>query len=121
MKVEFFLDKTGAVKRELYFKMGENGEWLKYDLLTDIQIESIFDLMKSHPNAFEALMKLSHFISGRRDILKQFILCNWTSMDRHWDISDNQFRFETVDCPFKSSSNCPYNGIGQVCIKHQTN
>lgn len=121
MKIEFYMDKTGCFPKKIYFKMGTR-VWTAFDELTNEEIEEIYlQIRKLDMRAYQGLIHLSRFITGgKREILRQFILCNWTVLNKEWDISDRQLRFEYVDCPFKHNNNCPYKGKGLVCIKHET-
>lgn len=117
MKIEFYLDKTGYFPKKVYVKIGL-AVWRAYENLSNEEIEEIFlQIRKLNKQAYAGLLHLSQHITGKREILHQFILCNWTVLNHEWDISDRQLRFENVDCPFKSNDNCPYKGKGIVCIK----
>ena len=118
MKIEFFLDKTGTLPRVIYLKWDDN-DWTRFEDLTPIQIEMIFDKVAKFTKIRKAIMHLSKYpgFSSKNDILKQIILCNWTKLDNKLDISDSKVIFENVSCPFKSNDKCPYQGKGIVCQK----
>ena len=119
MKIEFFLDKTGTLPRVIYLKWDDN-DWQKYEDLSPIEIEMIFDTVKKFPAMRKAMAHLSKYpqYSNKHDILKQIILCNWTKLDNKLDISDRKLQYENVSCPFKSNGKCPFNGKGIVCQKY---
>ena len=119
MQIEFYQDKTGTLKKELYLKWVGIG-WKKIDELTPLQIEMIFDVISNHPKIRAAFMHLAQFndqFPSKKELLIQVILCNWTRLDNKLDIDDKRLQFEKVECPFKHSGKCPYKGIGIVCIK----
>jgi hypothetical protein len=118
MNLEFYMDYTGTVQKVLYFKI-DLGEWRRFDELTDLEVETIVDHIRRFPLVRTALLHLSRFIAkGKREILRQFIYCNWTALKEPFDISDKKLQFENVPCPFKHSANCPFAGHGIVCVKH---
>ena len=117
MRIEFFMDKTGCLKKSIYFKL-DQGEWSDFEKLSPEQLETVFSHLLKFDKARMALLHLSGFFPGnKRDILRQFILCNWTRLNNRMDISDRKLDFEYIDCPFKHSDACPYKGKGIVCIK----
>lgn len=118
MKIEFYLDKTGTLPKVIYLKW-DHHEWQKLSDLSILQIEEIFDKIVTFNKVRNAFLQLKkHGLQNKRDILQQFILCNWTKLDRHYDITDYKVQFENISCPFKSSGNCPYKGKGIICIKN---
>lgn len=120
MKIEFYFDFTGCFLKKIYFKLG-NQVWRDFEELTNEEIEAIYsEIKKLSHKAFQGLLHLSHYIkTGKRDILRQFIFCNWTVLDKKWDINDRSLNFEYVECPHKHTGNCPYDGKGIICIKHE--
>lgn len=109
MKVEFFKDRTGCFKPELYFKF-DGYVYQVFDELTPEQIEDIFEHIKRFPEAKPALMLLSkHFPGNKRAIVRQFIECNWLEMDDKIDITNTRLNYEYVPCPLRASGTCPYN------------
>jgi len=120
IEIEFYSDNTGTVKKGINLKW--NGQdWKKFDDLDDIQIEMIFTRVTKDKRAGSAFMHLAsipEYKSNRRKILKRFIHCNWTKLDNKLDITDRKLIFENVSCPFKASVDCPYKGLGIICIKH---
>ncbi len=117
MKVEFYLDFTGTFKKVIYVKLGRDA-WTEFDKLTPEHIEEIFTLLCRFPGAKESLLYLSKFFPGnKRAILEQFIKCNWTVLNKPWDITDERLNFEDVQCPFKGGGNCPFQGEGLICRK----
>ena len=118
IQIEFYADKTGCFKKGINLKWN-NTEWRKYNDLTPEEIEAVWDVVKSDPRAKTALLHLSRFYPGdKKEILRQFIMCNWTKLDNRLDIADNKLQYENINCPFKSTGNCPYKAKGIVCIKH---
>lgn len=118
MKAEFYFDKTGTFQKKIYVKIGTR-IWDDFDKLSEEEIEVMFNkIVQLNAKAHAALLHLSRFIKGKREILRQFIFCNWTKLDQRWDINDCSLDFEDIDCPHKHSGNCPYNGQGIVCIKY---
>lgn len=118
MKVEFYFDNSGYFQKKIYVKIGTR-IWEDYDNLSVEEIETMFDqTRKLSKRAHAALLHLSQFISGKKEILRQFIFCNWTALDNRWDISDRNLCFENVQCPHKHTGNCPYNGKSIVCLKN---
>lgn len=119
MKIEFYFDQSGYFQKKIYFKLGDQPGWEDFEKLTPEEIETIYcSMVKLSAKSHSALLRLSRYIrTGKKDILKQFIYCNWTVMDKHWDISDHGLNFEAVECPHKHSGNCPYEGKGIICLK----
>lgn len=118
MKIEFFLDKTNTFQKVINLKWDDQ-EWQKLDDLSAIQIEMIFDTVAKFPKARKAFMHLSNLknYNTKKEILKQFIFCNWTKLDNKLDITDHKLQFENIECPFKGAGNCKLNGENIVCIK----
>jgi hypothetical protein len=119
IEIEFYSDKTGCLQKGINLKW-DNSEWLKFDDLDSIQIEIIFDrVAKDHKasKAFWHLAKNPNF-NNKKEILQQFILCNWTKLDNRMDITAHKLQFENVSCPFKSNNKCQFGGKGIVCIKY---
>jgi len=120
MKIEFYFDHSGFFQKKIYFKLGDRPGWEDFENLTPEEIETIFkSMIDLSPKAHEALLHMSRYIhTGKKDILKQFIHCNWTVLDRKWDISDQALNFESVECPHKHTNNCPFSGKGIICLKN---
>lgn len=119
MKAEFYFDKTGTFQKKIYVKFGEQ-IWTDFELLSEEEVETMFCLIKKlNAKAHSGLLHLSRFLKGKKNILRQFIHCNWTVFDKKWDINDRSLDFEYIECPFKHNNNCPYQGKGIVCIKHE--
>ena len=118
MKIEFFLDKTNTIQKVIFLKWDDQ-EWQKLNELSEIQIEIIFDKVSKFPKARKAFMHLAKLdeFSTKREILKQFIFCNWTKLDNKLDITDHKLQFEDINCPFKGAGNCPFKGENIICIK----
>ena len=118
MKIEFYLDKTNTLQKVINLKWDDQ-EWQELNNLSELQIEMIFDKVAKFPKARKAFMHLAKFkkFDTKKEILKQFIFCNWTKLDNKYDITDNNLQFENIDCPFKGTNNCLINGEGIVCIK----
>jgi len=119
MKIEFYFDKTGTLQKKIWVKFDGVPGWDDFDKLSPEQVESIFGRALKNKRAHSALIQLSKFITGKNEILKQFIHCNWSVLDKIWDIGepDIDLNFESVQCPHKHSGNCPFDGKGLVCIK----
>lgn len=117
IEIEFYADKTGCFQKGINLKW-DGREWLKFDELDQLQVEMIYDRVKKDSRAERAFWQLHNHngMNNKRDILHQFILCNWTTLDQKLDISSEKLNFENVPCPFKSNDKCPY-GRGIVCIK----
>lgn len=121
MKIEFFLDITKCFKKVIWFKL-DDGDWSDFNILSPEEIESIFSKLLEFDRSRTALLHLSKFFPGnKKNILEQFIMCNWIVLDNRLDISDKQLNFEYVPCPFKHNGNCPFKGKGIVCIKTELN
>ncbi len=117
MQIEFYFDKSGTFQKHIYCKI-DGVNWDHYEDLSPEQIELIFNHLLTFTKARIALLHLSKSMPGnKKEILQQFILCNWSSLDNKWDITDKQLNFEKVECPFKSNNKCPFQGYGIVCIK----
>lgn len=115
--IEFYQDHSGVFGRKLFARW--NGKWEDFDELTPEQIEIIFThVCHISSKAKQALLALSKHIAGKKELLKQFIFCNWSSLDQKFDIGDDILHFEKIECPHKNSGKCPYKGIGVICIKH---
>jgi hypothetical protein len=118
MNIEFYFDTTGFLQKKIWVKIG-NQPFDDFDKLTPEEIETMFHYITEYSSkAHQALLHLSrHIRTGKRDILKQFIHCNWIIIDSKPDIGERILNFEAVCCPHKNSGQCPYDGIGKVCIK----
>ncbi|NQU34241.1 MAG: hypothetical protein HQ521_13505 [Bacteroidetes bacterium] len=118
IQIEFYSDKSGTFKKGINLKW-DTQEWRRFDELTPEEIEIVWDAVIRHPKAKAGLLHLSKSFPGnKKEILKQFINCNWTKLDNRLDINGRKLQFENVSCPMKSTGNCPYNGIGIICIRH---
>lgn len=118
MQIEFYKDKTGCFQKGINLKWDDQ-EWRKFEDLTPEEIEHVWDTIAKFSKVKTALLHLSNFKPGnKKEILRQFINCNWTKLDNRWDIANRKLQFENVSCPFKSTGNCPFSGQGIVCIKH---
>ena len=118
MKIEFYFDHTGYFQKKIYFKVADQ-VWRDFEELTNEEVESIYcEIVAYSEKAHHALLLLSRSIrTGKRDILKQFIHCNWTVLDSKPDIGERILNYEAVPCPHKHSGNCPFSGMGTICIK----
>lgn len=119
IEIEFYADKTGTIEKGINLKW-DGQDWLKFSDLDSIQIEMIFDWVARNRIVSRAFMHLAKHqsLNNKREILQQFILCNWTRLDNKLDITGLKLQFENISCPFKSNDKCPYKGKGIVCIKH---
>lgn len=116
MRIEFFKDHTGTFKPVIYFKF-EGSPFQEFDKLTPEEIESIFEHICKFEEAKKALLQLSRFFPGdKRQILRQFISCNWLELDDHIDITDSKLNYEYVPCPRRSAGTCEFGA--SICMKY---
>jgi len=118
IKIEFFADKTGCIKKGINLKWDQD-KWLLYEDLTPMQVELIWDTVKTDKRIHRAFLHLAKYdeYSNKKEILRKFIYCNWSKLDNKLDINGRKVQFENISCPLKSSNKCPHKGI--VCIKHK--
>lgn len=116
--IEFYFSMNHTFEQNVYVRWDIRSEWIKYDELTPIEIDHIFSRCMKDKKAKIALLHLSRvkFNGDKAATLKQFIMCNWTEIDKVYDITPQRLNFERVPCPFKNTK-CPYNAKGIVCIK----
>lgn len=89
--------------------------------LTPKDMDAIWNTLRENPLAHRAMVHLrKQGLEGRREILKQFIECNWIAMDHKKDIDGDQLNFENVPCLHKGRGTCPFNGEGVVCVYNDT-
>ncbi len=116
MKIEFYKDHTGTFKPVLYFKF-EGANFEDFDKLTPEEIETIFDHICKFDEAKKALLHLSRFFPGnKKQILLQFISCNWLELDDMVDITDTRLNYEFVPCPRRSAGTCEFGC--KICMKN---
>lgn len=116
MELEFFHDKTGAIKDEIYDIAAR--EPRKLEEFTELEISALFDHLLKFPEAHKALLQLNrYFPTQKRKILSIFIDCNWAIINNIPDITDKKLNYECISCKHKpSGKTCPYKGLGIVCI-----
>lgn len=116
MKVEFYKDHTGTFKPAIYFKF-EGSDFQEFDKLTPEEIESVFEHISKFDEAKKALLQLSRFFPGnKKQILKQFISCNWLELDDMIDITNTRLNYEFVPCPRRSAGTCEFGAA--ICMKN---
>lgn len=116
--IEFYFSMNHVFEQVIYVRFSMRDGWIRYDELTPIEIEEIFNRCMQDAKAKTALLHLSRakYNGDKAATLKQFIMCNWTEIDQVYDITPQRLNFERVPCPFKSTE-CPFKGKGIVCIK----
>jgi hypothetical protein len=84
-------------------------------LLEENAAHRIVLLLLNHPKSREVLVKMqSNGIKSHIALLRQFIACNWDTLEKHPDIADDdQLNFEYVDCGYKGANHrCPFSTPG---------
>lgn len=118
MKAELYQDTTGAIQPFLYVKE-EGAEWRKFDELDEQEVRKMFDSIIRFPLVRKAVGHLSNNgFFGKRELLHQFSICNWSLLNDKLDIDGYKLQFENVKCQHKCTGKCPFNGKGIVCIKN---
>ncbi len=113
--VEFFRDTTGCCVDKIYDL--RSPEILSFDQMDDKAVLDLFDHCLNFPEARRAFQHLNNIFPGdRRQILRQFILCNWTAIDDKNDITPTELNYESIPCEHKNKGTCPLQGEGIVCI-----
>lgn len=116
MKIEFYKDHSGTFRPVIYFRF-EGQVWEAFDTLTPEQIEQVFFHICKFDEAKKALLHLSKFFPGdKKQILRQFIECNWLELDDHIDITDTRLNYEYVPCPRRSAGTCEFGAA--ICMKN---
>ena len=108
----------GTFQKELYVHRENTREWPTFEELTPKETSEIFDRFMQDPRAKSSLVHLKMVKPEwpKEMILKQHIMCNFTEMDKLYDITPTKINFERVPCTFKNTE-CPFKGKGLVCIK----
>lgn len=116
--IEFYFSMNHTFEQVIYLRFSMRSEWIRYNDLTPIEIDEIFNRCMADTKARTALLHLSRagFNGDKKAALEQFIMCNWTEIDQIYDITPQRLNFERVPCPFKNTK-CPFKGKGIVCIK----
>ncbi|MCK4664738.1 MAG: hypothetical protein KAT68_17845 [Bacteroidales bacterium] len=112
---EFFQDRTGCFTPDIYQLFFGEGESRKFKEFDEREVQEIFDHLLKFPEARTSLMVLRNHFKTKREILRQFIKCNWAIIDNKLDITQSKLNYEFVDCGFRGK--CPFNAEGIVCIK----
>lgn len=114
MELEFFCDKDHVFKNEINIRI--NGEWKSMEDIDDNNIEILSQKLMSNNMQRVAISSIMAWIgtNNHREVLAQFIRCNWGRLDKIMDVDINgSINLEKVQC--NNRKNCPYNGI--ICIK----
>jgi hypothetical protein len=114
-RCEFYRDASGCFTDQIYDL--EHPDVTPFDDFDDQTVYDIFDHCLKFPHARRAFAHLNEYFPGdRKEILRQFILCNWADLEDKVDITDTALNFERVSCKYKTDDSCPFKGRGIVCI-----